>query len=91
MYVFVEIGIDINHLIQTILFNFHQDQAKTEQKGKIFLLGTVQFNQAIFKASKALQNVFCNISYNYRKDWMLLSLKQDPEVKEKCLDALRPN
>ena len=42
LYVFVEIGIDIRHLLESIAFNF-------EPAEKIYLLGIVQFNTTLVR------------------------------------------
>jgi len=49
LYVFVEIRIDIEHFIKTIMLNFPQ---KTQQ---IFILGTIQFNSVIFETKALLE------------------------------------
>lgn len=41
LYVFVEIAIDIEHLLQTILFNFKPDT-------QLYLMGVVQFNKSLY-------------------------------------------
>ncbi len=41
LYVFVEIGIDLDHLLQTILFNFKPDT-------RLYLMGVVQFNKSLY-------------------------------------------
>jgi len=43
LYVFVEIGIDIRHLIETISFNL--DKAE-----RIYLMGIIQFNTTLVRA-----------------------------------------
>lgn len=46
MYVFVEISIDIDHFINTILFNF-DDKTKP-----YYLISTIQFNSSLFQAKQ---------------------------------------
>lgn len=46
MYVFVEISIDIDHFINTILFNF---DGKTKP---YYLISTIQFNSSLFQAKQ---------------------------------------
>lgn len=49
LYVFVEIQIDIDHFIDTVVYNF-MDLAKQT----IYILGTIQFNNSLFLAKKGL-------------------------------------
>ena len=49
LYVFVEIKIDLEHFVKTFLLNF---PLKTQ---RFFLLGTIQFNSAIFEARALLE------------------------------------
>jgi len=42
LYVFVEMQIDVNHLVETIQLNF------PDKNQEYHLLGTIQFNTAIF-------------------------------------------
>lgn len=49
LYVFVEIGIDIRHIIDTIAFNINKDE-------KIYLLGIVQFNTTLVRVKQLLEN-----------------------------------
>lgn len=51
LYVFVEINIDVDHLVESILFNFK------ECKGKLYLLGTIQFNKALFVIKAMLEKM----------------------------------
>lgn len=48
MYVFVEIGIDLQHFVDTIKFNFEDRQAI------YYLIGTIQFNSSLFQAKQEL-------------------------------------
>jgi 2-(3-amino-3-carboxypropyl)histidine synthase len=48
MYVFVEISIDLQHFIDTILFNF-EDKTKP-----YYLISTIQFNSSLFQAKQEL-------------------------------------
>ena len=48
LYVFVELKINVDHLVKTIRANVSEDQS-------ISLLGTIQFSQAIHQAAAALQ------------------------------------
>lgn len=51
MYVFVQINIDIQHFISTIVHNF-------KDKDKIYnLMGTIQFNSSLFIAKQQLSNL----------------------------------
>ena len=50
LYVFVEIDIDIDHLVSSIIFNYKDDQTK-----KVYLLGTIQFNKALYVAKAMLE------------------------------------
>mmetsp|Transcript_12598 Transcript_12598/g.16200 ORF Transcript_12598/g.16200 Transcript_12598/m.16200 type:complete len:130 (-) Transcript_12598:13-402(-) len=52
LYVFVEIGIDIRHLLESVAFNF----AATE---KIYLLGIVQFNTTLVRLKHLLVTEKC--------------------------------
>eukprot|EP00742_Colponemidia_sp_Colp-10_P007240 GILJ01007782.1.p1 GENE.GILJ01007782.1~~GILJ01007782.1.p1 ORF type:complete len:445 (-),score=65.33 GILJ01007782.1:16-1305(-) len=54
LYVFVDIGIDVVHLVDTIKLNFQPDV-------KFALMGTIQFNTAIHAAKKELQDYFADI------------------------------
>ena len=56
LYVFVEIGIDMRHLIETIAFNLDKNE-------KIYLMGIVQFNTTLVRVKQILENEkgFCNI------------------------------
>lgn len=57
LYVFVEIQIDINHFVETVVYNFQDLKEQT-----IYILGTIQFNNSLFLAKKALQEMgFINI------------------------------
>jgi diphthamide biosynthesis enzyme Dph1/Dph2-like protein len=49
LYVFVEIGIDIRHILETIAFNI-------EKTTKIFLMGIVQFNTTLVRVKQLLEN-----------------------------------
>ena len=49
LYIFVEIQIDIEHFIETVDFNFN-----TIKEQKIYILGTIQFNNSLFLAKQAL-------------------------------------
>lgn len=49
LYIFVEIQIDIEHFIKTIVFNFSDLVNQT-----IYILGTIQFNNSLFLAKKGL-------------------------------------
>jgi 2-(3-amino-3-carboxypropyl)histidine synthase len=49
LYVFVEIQIDINHFIDTVVYNFEGLSQQT-----IYILGTIQFNNSLFLAKKSL-------------------------------------
>ena len=49
LYVFVQIQIDIEHFVESVVFNF--DNIKEET---IYLLGTIQFNNSLFLAKKKL-------------------------------------
>lgn len=56
MYVFVEISIDLQHFIDTILFNF-EDKTKP-----YYLISTIQFNSSLFQAKQELvANGYTNI------------------------------
>lgn len=46
MYVFVEISIDINHFIDTIVYNF-EDKTRPYH-----LIGTIQFNSSLFQSKQ---------------------------------------
>jgi 2-(3-amino-3-carboxypropyl)histidine synthase len=49
MYVFVEISIDIEHFVDTVVYNF-------PDKNKMYnLLSTIQFNSSLFQAKQSLQ------------------------------------
>jgi 2-(3-amino-3-carboxypropyl)histidine synthase len=49
LYVFVEIQIDINHFVDTVVYNFEGLRQQT-----IYILGTIQFNNSLFLAKKSL-------------------------------------
>ena len=49
LYVFVEIGIDIRHILDTISFNIDKNE-------KIFLMGIVQFNTTLVRVKQLLEN-----------------------------------
>lgn len=49
LYVFVEIDIDVEHLIESIVYNFKDD------KSTLYLLGTIQFNKALFVVKSVLE------------------------------------
>lgn len=48
LYVFVEIGIDITHLLESIAFNFERDQ-------EIHLMGIIQFNTTLVRVKQLLE------------------------------------
>ena len=48
LYVFVEMQIDVNHLVETIQLNF------PDKDQEYHLLGTIQFNTAIFETQEKL-------------------------------------
>ena len=48
LYVFVEIGIDIRHLLDSVAFNFETDKL-------IYLLGIVQFNTTLVRLKHLLE------------------------------------
>jgi 2-(3-amino-3-carboxypropyl)histidine synthase len=48
MYVFVEISIDVQHFIDTIVYNF-DDKSKN-----YYLLSTIQFNSSLFQTKQQL-------------------------------------
>lgn len=50
IYVFVDILIDVDHLVQTILFNF------PEKNTFFYLMGVVQFNKALFVLREMLNS-----------------------------------
>lgn len=57
LYVFVEIQIDIEHFIETVVFNFSDLRAET-----FYILGTIQFNNSLYLAKQALvENGFKDI------------------------------
>lgn len=57
MYVFVDIEVDLEHLIKTVEFNFE------DKSQKIFLMGSIQYNNSVFLAKKGLVDKgFTNIS-----------------------------
>lgn len=49
LYIFVEIQIDIEHFIETIVYNFQELAKET-----IYILGTIQFNNSLFLAKNRL-------------------------------------
>lgn len=49
MYVFVEISIDIEHFVDTVVYNF------TDKNKMYNLLSTIQFNSSLFQAKQSLQ------------------------------------
>ena len=49
LYVFVEIQIDMEHFLQSVIYNFEDLKLET-----IYILGTIQFNNSLFIAKKAL-------------------------------------
>ncbi|KAF9598821.1 hypothetical protein IFM89_031489 [Coptis chinensis] len=53
LYVFVEIKIDVERLIDTVRLNIDEEQTKTK---KLALAGTIQFSSAIRAAKPALEN-----------------------------------
>lgn len=54
LYVFVEIGIDTKHLIQTLRHNFGEET-------RLAILGTIQFVDAIHRAAAVLKPVFASL------------------------------
>ena len=56
LYVFVEIDIDVAHLIDTIALNF------TDPASRVALCGTVQFGGALHAAKAALAGTYAEIS-----------------------------
>jgi diphthamide biosynthesis enzyme Dph1/Dph2-like protein len=48
LYVFVEIGIDVRHLLETITFNVEPDR-------QIYLMGIVQFNTTLVRVKQMLE------------------------------------
>ena len=48
MYVFVEISIDIEHFVDTVVYNF------TDKNKMYNLLSTIQFNSSLFQAIQSL-------------------------------------
>lgn len=48
LYIFVEITIDISHFVETIAYNF------TDRKKTYNVMGTIQFNSALFQAKQEL-------------------------------------
>jgi 2-(3-amino-3-carboxypropyl)histidine synthase len=48
LYVFVEIQIDIDHLVETVAFNFKPSDS-------LYLMGTIQFNKTIYIAKSMLE------------------------------------
>lgn len=57
LYVFVEIGIDIRHLLESVAFNFEANE-------RIYLLGIVQFNTTLVRLKHLLttEKHFTNVS-----------------------------
>jgi 2-(3-amino-3-carboxypropyl)histidine synthase len=56
MYVFVDIQIDLNHLVETIELNFQKNEP-------IYLMGSVQYNNSVFLAKRELTNKgFVNVT-----------------------------
>ncbi len=51
LYIFVDIQIDLSHLIETVKFNFKPDEKK------IALVGTIQFASSIHAASRLLSDL----------------------------------
>ena len=49
LYVFVEIQIDIDHFVESIVFNFQELKSQT-----VYVLGTIQFNNSLFLVKKYL-------------------------------------
>lgn len=49
LYVFVTIGINLEHFVNTILFNLGEDK-----ESSIYLLGTIQFTNSLFMCKKML-------------------------------------
>jgi 2-(3-amino-3-carboxypropyl)histidine synthase len=49
LYVFVEIQIDIEHFVDTVIYNCEDLKNST-----IYILGTIQFNNSLFLAKKML-------------------------------------
>ena len=49
LYVFVEIAIDVDHLVESIIYNF------AESSAALYLLGTIQFNKALFVIKSMLE------------------------------------
>lgn len=61
MYVHVEIDIDEEHLLKTIMSNFFEDEDNKDEEGdepvrerKVYLLGTVQFTQTLEKVARMI-------------------------------------
>ena len=48
LYVFVEIGIDLRHLVDSIAFNLDPEKP-------LFLMGIVQFNTTLVRAKQLLE------------------------------------
>lgn len=53
MYVFVDIQIDIDHLIKTIEFNFSIEDYRNKP---LFILGSIQYNNSVYLVKKGLTN-----------------------------------
>lgn len=53
LYVFVEIGIDVDHFIATIRHNFDKPSQQ-----RLAILGTIQFVDAIYRAKRALEDEY---------------------------------
>ena len=49
LYVFVQIQIDIEHFVDSVVFNFEALKKQT-----IYVLGTIQFNNSLFLTKKML-------------------------------------
>lgn len=61
MYVFVDIQIDLQHLVETLEFNFEKDQP-------IYLMGSIQYNNSVFLSRRELINKgFLNVRISQTK------------------------
>lgn len=61
LYVFVEIAVDMNHLIQSLAYNLQPDQFSNTKI--LYIMGVIQFNKTLLLIKKMLIE-----KYNFNAD-----------------------
>ena len=78
MYIFVEIKIDIEHLVKTIILNFPK-----ENSDSLFFLGSLQYNSSLFVLKRKL------IDYGYDKNNIIIP-QNKPRVIGEVIGCTSP-